>query len=155
MADFLYQYDLVKSSRLVLLDFCRTLSADHFVQEHAHFGRGSIRNLLVHVANVYEFWIGSKALKLNQEYTPLDAVTDMDQMVLLYDKIDRLIGAFASSFGDSAMKPISFERDGLATSETPFKLFTHVITHEYHHKGQVLSMSRHLGYVPVDTDVIR
>ncbi len=37
----------------------------------------------------------------------------------------------------------------------PLKLFTHVITHEFHHKGQILSLSRHLGYVRVDTDIIR
>ena len=37
----------------------------------------------------------------------------------------------------------------------PFKLFTHVITHEFHHQGQILPMSRQLGYIPVDTDVMR
>ena len=38
---------------------------------------------------------------------------------------------------------------------TPLQLFTHTITHEFHHKGQVMSMSRLLGYVPVDADIIR
>ncbi|MCB0624495.1 MAG: hypothetical protein KDC43_11415, partial [Saprospiraceae bacterium] len=36
-----------------------------------------------------------------------------------------------------------------------FRLFTHVVTHEFHHKGQILSLTRHLGFVPVDTDVMR
>jgi uncharacterized damage-inducible protein DinB len=36
-----------------------------------------------------------------------------------------------------------------------FKLFTHTITHEFHHKGQILTLSRQLGYTPVDTDIMR
>jgi len=35
------------------------------------------------------------------------------------------------------------------------QVFTHVITHEFHHKGQVMSMGRLLGYTPPDADVIR
>ncbi|HEX8506591.1 MAG TPA: DinB family protein [Hymenobacter sp.] len=38
---------------------------------------------------------------------------------------------------------------------SPLQLFPHVITHEFHHKGQILSMSRLLGHVPVDTGAIR
>lgn len=37
----------------------------------------------------------------------------------------------------------------------PLKIFTHVITHGFHHKGQILSLNRHLKYAPVDTDIIR
>ncbi|MCB0640529.1 MAG: ATP-binding cassette domain-containing protein, partial [Phaeodactylibacter sp.] len=47
------------------------------------------------------------------------------------------------------------EFDGKPQETEALKLFTHVITHEFHHKGQVLSFSRHLGYTPVDTDVLR
>ncbi|MFI5159066.1 MAG: DinB family protein [Sphingobacteriales bacterium] len=45
--------------------------------------------------------------------------------------------------------------NGSGLTRSPFELFTHVTTHEFHHKGQVVSMSRQLGYTPVDTDVIR
>jgi uncharacterized damage-inducible protein DinB len=43
--------------------------------------------------------------------------------------------------------------DGYHDSATPLQLFTHVMTHEFHHKGQLLSMFRILGHVPPDTDV--
>ena len=55
---FQYQYEFVKSSRKVLLEYCKTLSDRDFVTENSTFGRGSIRNLLVHIGNIYEFWIG-------------------------------------------------------------------------------------------------
>jgi len=32
---------------------------------------------------------------------------------------------------------------------------THVMTHEFHHKGQIMTMGRMLGYTPPDADVIR
>ncbi len=86
-----------------------------FLNQNNSFGRGgSIRNLLVHIANTCEFWIIKHARK----------------------------------------KDITFT-EYTAKNTTPFELFTHVITHEFHHKGQVLSLSRHLGYIPVDTDIIR
>ncbi|MNL32837.1 DinB family protein [compost metagenome] len=50
---------------------------------------------------------------------------------------------------------IQYEIQNVKSSAKPLKLFTHVTTHEYHHKGQILSLSRHLGYTPVDTDIIR
>lgn len=32
---------------------------------------------------------------------------------------------------------------------------THVMTHEFHHKGKIMTMGRMLGYTPPDADVIR
>ena len=39
-------------------------------------------------------------------------------------------------------------------STTRIWLLTHTETHEFHHKGQIASMARHLGYVPPNTDLI-
>ncbi|RZL05047.1 MAG: hypothetical protein EOO89_27250 [Pedobacter sp.] len=36
-----------------------------------------------------------------------------------------------------------------------YSIFTHVITHEFHHKGQSMTMSRLLGHTPPDTDILR
>ena len=149
------QYELVKSSRVVLFDFCRSLSSQHFLIEHADFGRGSIRNLLVHVANVYQFWIGARVLGRDELFTPFDEVANMDQADVLYTGVNRLMDEFIQSVEHTPFKQFTFERNGKRTNETALTVFTHVITHEYHHKGQILSMSRHMVYIPVDTDVIR
>ena len=149
------QYEMVKSSRLVLFDFCRSLSRTHFLFEHPDFGRGSIRNLLVHVANVYQFWIGEKALNHKDPFTSFDAVADIEQADSLYREIDQLMNSFILLVEHTPMKQLTFERNGVQTSEDALTLFTHAITHEFHHKGQILSMSRHMGYLPVDTDMIR
>ncbi|TKC09723.1 DinB family protein [Pedobacter frigoris] len=36
-----------------------------------------------------------------------------------------------------------------------YGIFTDVITHEFHHKGQAMTMARLLGHIPPDTDVMR
>jgi len=40
-------------------------------------------------------------------------------------------------------------------SVTLLQVFTHVITHEFHHKERIMPMGRKLGYIPPDADIIR
>ncbi len=37
---------------------------------------------------------------------------------------------------------------------TPLWLFTHTMTHEFHHKGQIATMGRMKGHIPPDLDLI-
>lgn len=37
---------------------------------------------------------------------------------------------------------------------TPRQLLFHTVTHEFHHKGQVMAMMRQLGMEPPNTDVL-
>jgi uncharacterized damage-inducible protein DinB len=149
------QYKLVQESRNVLFDFCKTISPENLLFENSSFGRGgSIRNLLVHNANTYEFWIANKALNKNIAYTEYNSLKAIEEVRTLFKKIDSYIFEFLERYPAAEFPMISFEINGLENKIAPFKLFTHVITHEFHHKGQILSMSRHLGYTPVDTDII-
>jgi uncharacterized damage-inducible protein DinB len=38
--------------------------------------------------------------------------------------------------------------------EMPRWLFTQAVTHEFHHKGQIVTIARQLGYQPVETDLV-
>jgi uncharacterized damage-inducible protein DinB len=150
------QYEFVRSSRQVLLDYCSTIDPDDFICENSSFGRGgSNRNLLVHIANTYEFWIGKWGLKKNMVFTPYASITNMEEIKLLFASVDHLVYEFIELWANQQLVEIYFEINGAKNTVLPLKLFSHVITHEYHHKGQILSLSRHLGYVPVDTDIMR
>jgi uncharacterized damage-inducible protein DinB len=150
------QYQLILHSRKALIEYCKTLSNDDFLSESSSFGRGgSIRNLLVHIANTYEFWIIKHALKKDITFTAYVSKTSMDEIEQLFNSIDNEIYAFLSQFELSIFDQIDLEINGDVRTISAFELFTHVITHEFHHKGQILSLSRHLGYIPVDTDIIR
>jgi len=149
------QYKLVRESRKVLLEYCRTISPGDFIHENSSFGRGgSIRNLLTHIANIYEFWIAKHALGKAVIFTSYNSIQTVNQVVDLFDTIDIVISEFIDLFENSQTQ-IDYEINGIKSNATPLKLFTHVITHEFHHKGQILSISRHLGYTPIDTDIIR
>ncbi len=150
------QYDLVRESRKVLLGFCKTISADNFAKENSLFGNGgSIRNLFVHIANAYEFWITTCGLNKNIVFTKYESKENIRDIIDLFDTIDISMVEFIQSFKNREIKRIYFEIDGVKNNADSFKLFSHVITHEFYHKGQILSVSRLLGYIPIDTDIIR
>jgi uncharacterized damage-inducible protein DinB len=153
---FKEQYDLVRDARNILFKYCGTMSQSDFVIENPSFGRGgSVRNLLAHVANTYQFWIGTCALQKDLAITPYSSIQTVGDLFDVFATINTLMEEFISVFSLLESKLVSYEINGLKGSVKPFKLFTHVITHEFHHKGQVLSISRHLGYIPVDTDIMR
>lgn len=149
------QYELVKESRATLFAYCKTIANHDLLKENSSFGRGSIRNLLVHIANIYEYWIGTQGLKEAIKFSQYDSNVTMSDIACLFDAIDLLTVKFIDHIEKENINKISYERNGLTKKIRPLVLFTHVITHEFHHKGQILSLSRHLGYVPVDTDIIR
>jgi uncharacterized damage-inducible protein DinB len=149
------QYNWVRGSREVLLQYCDTLSAADFCKENSLFGRGSIRNLLVHTANTYEFWLGEQALQKEMVFTSYDAVSNVEETRQLFHEVDKLVEEFITHFSRSYLTNLQVSVNEESAKANPLKLFTHVITHEYHHKGQILSLSRHLGYTPIDTDIMR
>ncbi|HEY1869803.1 MAG TPA: DinB family protein [Chitinophagaceae bacterium] len=149
------QYELVRESRKVLIAYCKTISPSDFLNENSSFGRGgSIRNLLTHIANTYEFWIGKYGLNKVVGFTSYNSIKNINDVIILFNVIDNLIFEFIDSL-EKPEKQIVYEINGVKSSTTALKLFTHIITHEFHHKGQILSISRHLGYTPVDTDIMR
>lgn len=147
------QYDWVKSSRQALFEYCRLIPIEDFTEEHSSFGRGSMRNLLIHIANTYQFWIANTALNLNFAYTRYDETPDMESVMQLFNQIDAFMATLIARLDIG--QEIPFTLNGQQGAASLAKLFTHVVTHEYHHKGQILSLSRHLGYVPIDTDIMR
>lgn len=150
------QYQWVRESRQVLFDYCKRIAPKDFVDSNSAFGRGgSMRNLLVHIANTYEFWIADQVLKKNVVFTQYDAKGSIGEVISLFDFVDGIMEEFIEALERSGMCQIDYEVGGKKASTDPLKLFTHVITHEFHHKGQILTLSRHLGYIPVDTDIMR
>ncbi len=147
------QYDWILSSRQVLFDYCKTIREEDFVNENTAFGQGgSMRNLLVHTANAYVFWVGKVALDKDLEFSKNESVKDISTVINLFVSVNHLMIEFLES---NPSNPIAYEIRGGKGITTPATIFAHVTTHEFHHKGQILSISRHLGYVPVDTDIIR
>lgn len=150
----IFQYDQVKASRQVLIAYCESISSEDFIKTDTVFGKGSIRNLLVHIANCYEYWIGNCCLKNDISPTSYNAVKTIKDALEIFEQVDKMMSDFFESPVLSS-KIITIERPEETLNEIPLKLLTHVITHEFHHKGQIMTLSRLLGYIPVDTDIMR
>ena len=150
------QYQLVLSARGALFDYCHTIAAADLLKPVPAFNNASIISQLVHAANTYLFWLACTAMKQQRPFFISEEIQDMDGVRDVYKEVDLLMAEFLEHFSGSLDETRPLLRpDGRPLTRSPFELFTHVTTHEFHHKGQVVSMSRQMGYTPVDTDVIR
>jgi len=150
------QYKLVQGARGALFTYCASMAEDLFKSVPA-FNDNSIRDLLVHNANTYISWLdnfGMDGVRMFYLNTQISSLSDIES---LYTEADQIVEDFLDRYNDDYMRPMTkyIARKDITFTLSPLQLFTHVTTHEFHHKGQILTMSRLLGYVPVDTDVIR
>ncbi|MDO3626233.1 DinB family protein [Mucilaginibacter sp. BT774] len=116
-----------------------------------------MRDLLVHIVNTYINWLDNFGLDGARTFYNNDDVHTIHEIKSIFDNIDLIANNFLEKYRNDYKSPITkhIARKGITLTLSPLQLFTHVITHEFHHKGQILTMSRLLGYTPVDTDVIR
>ncbi len=150
------QYEFARDSRKRLLKYCEKISPQDFLKENENFGGRSIQFLLIHVANVYEYYlknfIEGKGFPSNDNYL-------IDKIYLVekhYEKVNEIVSVFVEKYKDDFEMVISgkIPNYNKILNTTPLQLFTHTATHEFHHKGQILTMGRLLGYKPIDTDII-
>jgi len=151
------QYQLLKGSRHVLFTYCRTIPVNDLKQELKSFGHGSIHNLLCHIADVYIHWLQNTAQNKQFPYVDRRLIHSINDVELLYRQIDLYVDDFINAFADRINSELTLDLPGKEKRVmlSPLTLFTHVLTHEYHHKGQIASMGRQLGYIAPDTDMIR
>lgn len=153
----LHQYGLIKERRETLFQYCEDITHEHFTFDHQSFGGRSIQYLFVHIANTYTFWLGHFTTIDTTPFAKAGENRELKQIRTLFTSVDAIADKFLKQFDPVLEQPIINKISGrdMEVAITPLQLFTHVITHEYHHKGQILSMSRQLGYTPIDTDIIR
>ena len=149
------QYELVLFSRETILDYIKTISHEDFICDNSAFGKGSIRNLLVHICDTYYSWIVERGLGLPLTYPAFENYPTLNDCIEYFNRVNLSINQFLNQFEGNYQKNIQIVRNGTTTNISALQLFTHVITHEFHHKGQIMSLSRILGYTPVDADIIR
>lgn len=154
------EYEWVKENREVLLDFCSKMDPKDFTCEMG-FGWQSVRDTLVHVANCYHGWLGSFVLlKTKKPITPRENIPTIgiEEIRTLFEQavayVYEVLESFSQKMDESIVQPIPWRESIEEISMTPRKLFMHTVTHEYHHKGQIMAMARQLGYEPPNTDVL-
>jgi uncharacterized damage-inducible protein DinB len=152
-------YEWVKRSREVLFEYTDALPPAVYLREHPDFAYGSIRNIHGHVAGCYLSWIARYGLGLAQHQQRFEPATvaNATAMRQVFSEIDTIMQQAFASFDqlDQVFTLVRPGRDVLQVTQR--WLVMHPITHEFHHKGQLLALGRLLGHpLPdhLDTDLV-
>lgn len=139
------QYQLTCQSRRHMLDFLAQTVRSDCNKQLKSYDDCSINDMLSHVAACYINWLDVFALKRTSQDVNFDG---------LFCKVDHVANDFLDHFECRLNVPIRGVHDACGpVAATPAEIFTHVLTHEFHHKGQIMNMCRNLGYPPSETDV--
>lgn len=149
------QYDWIQRTRESLFRYCETLSPSDYVKELENFDGDSIRSLHAHVADCYQTWLGNRAFGKSLPKIKPESVNNVQEMREIFRKTDAVVHEFLNEFKGKWDHTVQVSwGNGESTEFTPLWLFTHTVTHEFHHKGQIVKIGRQLGYIPPDTDLI-
>ena len=157
MANLLHiQYASIRESRQIVLQFLQEQIKDQLNTPLKPFNGKSIAYLYLHIANTYFAWAGNFALGDATAYYDQDATVSQIQLQNIFENVDELMFRFSDRFAnqpEAIVKGFKWPEKYIETNA--FGIFTHVISHEFHHKGQAMTMARLLGHIPPDTDIMR
>lgn len=151
-------YTWVRGSRDRLFAWADTLPPDLYTFEHPDFAFGSLRNIHAHVAKCYLLWVGVRGLNLERYRQAMAAssLADVPAMRAAFHDVDDVLELAFERFTEPDA-PLDVEFRARPLQVTQRWLLMHPVTHEFHHKGQMLALGRVLGYPyppGPDTDLV-
>ncbi|GGR03717.1 DinB family protein [Deinococcus ruber] len=171
-------YEWVKRTREQLFEYMASLPNDVYLQDQPGLPSSSLRDIHAHVANMYQWWVGRFSLGIEPYQQQLAALspaeietraswiaaiialehaetlrlTDVSATRKLFLDVDLLMARAFETF-DQLDEPFEVIRaSGRPTMVTQRWVLVAQITHEFHHKGQMLAYGRALGY-PLPEDI--
>jgi uncharacterized damage-inducible protein DinB len=145
--DLALMYDWVRRTRQNLLEFTDTLPNEIYTRERPDFAYGSIRNIHAHIAFGYLLWVGVMGLGMKREQleVPASSIPNSAAMRARFDTVDAILEEALSKFDDpDAMFERQYREETLKLTQR--WVIVRPITHEFHHKGQLLALARVLGH---------
>jgi uncharacterized damage-inducible protein DinB len=117
------------------------------------FGRPTVWEQLVHILTCEEGWVCDLQNLPFAGWTEEDAPT-MDDLVAQKKRVAEATRKYVDSLTEAQLNATLATRpvDWGGELRSPAFILLHVITHAFHHKGQVVAMARLLGYPAPDTD---
>jgi uncharacterized damage-inducible protein DinB len=138
----------------LLLDHLSTILADDYVKELPDFGFSTLQKQIIHIFNCEGFWIHTLQGLQYVDRNPVKCV-DVTDARLLQQQVSQRTREYLSSVTNQELntaKELHFP-DGDLAVRTPALVLHHVLTHAFHHKGQIVAMCRELGCPAPDTDL--
>lgn len=140
----------------ILLDHIGELPPDLLTRELDGFGRLTVRDQIAHVLSTERGWVRGLQLLPWQRLDPATLTT----VALLREAQQEVVvgtAAYLQSLTEYRLNAEleRYPEDWVGPARTPAFILLHVITHAFHHKGQIVAMLRLLGYPAPDTDMQR
>ena len=142
------------ASLTIVLDHMSTIPASDYVKELPGFGFSTLQRQLIHVFNCEGLWI--QALQ-QREYVDREpsAYPDVADAKRMQQEVSSRTLEYLSRLTNEELNrdtELHFP-DGEITVRTPALVLHHVLTHAFHHKGQIAAMCRMLNRPMRDTDL--
>jgi uncharacterized damage-inducible protein DinB len=140
----------------IILDHIAGVSPDVLTRELAGFGRPTVRDQIAHVLSTESAWVCGLQLMPIRRVDPR-ALTGIDRFREARDEIRGATIAYLGSISETRFNAEleRYPEEWMGPRRTPAFILLHVVTHGFHHKGQIVSMLRLLDYPVPDTDMQR
>lgn len=146
-----YHYD----RRKLVYEFLAGARQEDFVRP-VRVGWQSIRNTLVHCLEAEEFWVQHAVLGKARPSFDCDAYPDVASVARLAAEVRSRTENWVAGLTEADLDKeytITYS-SGTQNRFTLSKLLLHVITHDTHHRGQVMALARQMGYEPPEIDLM-
>ena len=138
----------------IVLDHLDTIPAADYVKPVPGFGFSTLQKQLIHVFNCEGLWIHAlqRLDYVDRDIAECPGVADAK---LMQQQVSAGTREYLSSLTDQQLNVDTELRfpDGEIAIRTPALVLHHVLTHAFHHKGQIVTMCRMLGHPTPDTDL--
>jgi len=138
----------------LLLEHVTTVPVDLLHKPIPGFGHSSIWKQLVHILTCEEGWVHDLQNKAFASWDAEDCPT-MAELRVSKERIREATRSYVTNLTEEQLNTTLAERpaDWGGELRSPAFILLHVITHAFHHKGQIVAMLRILGYPAPDTDL--
>lgn len=138
----------------LVLDHLSTIPASDYDKQVPGFGFRTLREQVIHVFNCEGLWIHLLRGRPYVDRRPEDCPHVADAR-RLQQEVSRQTHEYLAGLSDRELNMDTALRfqDGEVAVRTPALVLHHMLTHAFHHKGQIVAMCRVLGYSAPDTDL--
>jgi uncharacterized damage-inducible protein DinB len=138
----------------LVLDHLATLPDSDYTREMPDFGYPSLNTQVVHLLGCESRWVHRLRNVPSPDWDPARWPTLSDARTIQSEVTQQTLD-YLSGLTDHQLNSNTILRfpDGDIAIRTPALVLHHVLTHAFHHKGQVVAMCRILGHPAPDTDL--
>jgi len=138
----------------LLLDHVATVPDESLRKPVSGFGHPSVWKQLVHILTCEEGWVHDLQNEAFAGWQEEDCAT-MAALLVAKARTREATRTYLDGLTEKQLNTTLAKRpvDWGGELRSPAFILLHVITHAFHHKGQVVAMLRILGYPAPDTDL--